>query len=138
MEQKPASWTTVTRHRHKLTRHPDVLKAYQDFKSQLAAKGQTLEEHVRATVFRGKDKKRERDSPVLVPNQFPYWTTPGIEHWVLWSPPSVGPLSAAAVRAAITEQRPAGAKAGTWFENPPAAKTVPGIWHVHVFLRAPL
>ena len=131
MEQKPASWTTVTRHRHKLTRHPDVLEAYQDFKSQLAAKGTSLEDNIKATVFRGK----ESDSPVLVPNQFPYWVAPGIEHWVLWSPPSVGPLSAAAIRAAITAQRPTGVRDVFWFENPPAAKTVPGIWHVHVFFR---
>ena len=126
--QLEGSWTTITRHRHKLTRHPDVLEAYQDFKSQLAARGHSLEDHVRATVFKG---GRVRD-PVLVPNQFPYWVADGIQHWVLWSPR--GPLSAAAVRAAITAQRPAGVRDVFWFENPPAAKTVPVIWHVHVFL----
>ena len=123
----PASWTTVTRHRHTLTRHPDVLEAYQDFKSRLAVRGHSLEDHVRATVLKG------RSGPVLVPNQFPYWVADGIQHWVLWSPR--GPLGAAAVRAAITEQRPAWAAEAFWFENPPAAKTVPGIWHVHVFFQ---
>jgi hypothetical protein len=120
---------TIKTQRNKLTRHPDVLAAYQDFKLQLAAQGKRLEDNILEKVI------NHADGPVLVPNEFPYWIAPGIEHWVLWSPPSVGPLSAAAVRAAITEQRPAGAKAGTWFENPPAAKTVPGIWHVHVFFR---
>lgn len=71
--------------------------------------------------------------PVLVPNQFPYWVAPGIQHWVLWSPR--GPLSTAEIREAIAVQRPAGVREAQWFENAPAAKTVPGIWHAHVFLR---
>ena len=123
----PATWATITRHRHKFTRHPDVLKAYQDFKSRLATKGQTLEDHVRTTVLKG------ARGPVLVPNQFPYWVADGIQHWVLWSPH--GPLGAAAIREAITAQRPARVTEAFWFENPLAAKTVPGIWHVHVFLK---
>lgn len=125
----PASWTTIQRHRHKLTRHPDVLEAYQDFKSQLAARGRSLEDHMKSTVL----KDGRVRGPVLVPNEFPYWVADGIQHWVLWS--AAGPLSAAEVRTAITEQRPAWAAEAFWFENPPAAKTIPGIWHVHVFLR---
>lgn len=34
-----ASWTTIAQKRHTLTRHPDVLEAYQDFKLRLAAQG---------------------------------------------------------------------------------------------------
>jgi hypothetical protein len=120
------SWTTIARKRHTLTRHPDVLEAYQDFKMRLAAQGLTLEDHVRATVMAG------ARGPVLAPNAFPYWVAPGIQHWVLWS--GRGPLSTREIREAIAVQRPAGVTRAQWFENPPAAKTVPGIWHVHVFL----
>lgn len=123
-----SSWQTIKRKRHTLTRHPDVIKAYQDFKSQLAAQELTLEDHVRTTVL-----QHSNGDPVLSPNAFPYWVAPEIQHWVLWSPR--GPLTATEIREAIAVQRPAGVTEAQWFENPPAAKTVPGIWHVHVFLR---
>lgn len=128
MPKHPAAWTTIQRHRHKLTRHPDVLEAYQDFKSRLAARGRSLEDHVKTTVLKG------RRGPVFVPNEFPYWVADGIQHWVLWS--AAGPLSAEEIRVAVTAQRPVGVRHAYWFENPPAAKTIPGIWHVHVFLRS--
>lgn len=124
-----ASWATIRHRRHTLTRHPDVLEAYQDFKSQLKARGLTLEDNICATVLAGAGTK----GPVLVPNAFPYWVAPGIQHWVLWS--RRGPLSERQIREAIAVQRPAGIREAQWFENPPTAKTVPCIWHVHVFLR---
>ena len=123
-----ATWTTIKHKRHTLTRHPDVITAYQDFKSQLAARGLTLEDHVRATVL----AEGRTGGPVLAPNAFPYWVAPGIQHWVLWS--ASGPLSVREIREAIAVQRPAGVTEALWFENLPAAKTIPGIWHVHVFL----
>lgn len=123
-----AKWTDI-KHRRPLTRHPDILKSYQDFKSRLADRGITLADHMRAAL-----RGARRGSPVLVPNRFPYWVAPGIEHWVLWS--LSGPVhSAAAIRAAITAQRPSWAREVTWFENPPAAKTIPELWHIHVFFR---
>ena len=128
--KSPASWTTIIHHRNTLTRHPDVLEAYQDFKLQLAAKGKSLEDNIREKVIKG------AHGPILTPNQFPYWTETGIEHWVLWSPH--GPLSPAEIRDAITAQRPSWVRRVFWFENLPAVKTVPGIWHVQVFLRAHL
>lgn len=124
-----ASWATIRHRRHTLTRHPDVLEAYQDFKSQLSTRGLTLEDNIRATVLAGAGGSE----PVLVPNAFPYWIAPGIQHWVLWS--RRGPLSERQIREAIAVQRPADVSEALWFENPPTAKTVPGIWHVHVFLR---
>lgn len=124
-----ASWTTIQRKRHTLTRHPDVLEAYQDFKMRMKAKGLTLEDHVRATIL----ARAKRGAPVLAPNAFPYRVAPGIQHWVLWS--LRGLLNTAEIREAIAVQRPAGVTEAQWFENPPAAKTVPGIWHAHVFLR---
>lgn len=124
----PATWADIKHSR--LTRHPDVLKRYQDFKSHLAHKGLTLADYMRRHLRR----RGGEEIPVLVPNQFPYWVAPGIEHWVLWS--LSGPLhNAAAIRAAITAQRPVWAREVLWFENPPAAKTIPELWHIHVFFR---
>jgi hypothetical protein len=66
----------------------------------------------------------------LVPNKYPYWTAKGIHHWLLWSD---RPLTAASVNAILGWEF--GGDEVIWFVNQPELRSVPGLWHAHVFWR---
>lgn len=72
-----------------------------------------------------------RAPAVLVPNDFPYYTTADVEHLVLWAPFA---LTREFVTAFLDAQLAADAEVA-FFVNPPQNKTVPGIEHCHVFVR---
>lgn len=68
-----------------------------------------------------------------VPNGCPYDMPAGVDHWTVWSvqrPENPDEV----VRGAIER---AGHKLEevVWFENDPNRRSVPGIWHVHVFVK---
>lgn len=72
---------------------------------------------------------------VLLPNDFPYFTEAGIEHWVLWK--LFEQIREADVDRAIADLRE---KLGDvqdtiCWENPPHLKSLPDINHVHILVR---
>lgn len=127
---KPLTWAELQRHRPgtPYARKPAVEVAYQ----KAIARG-NLEDHVRVEhmgwVFdegRAVRPLRGWRRTALVPNKYPYWTTKDIQHWLLWSD---RPLSAASVRAILGDGE------AVWFVNQPELRSVPGLWHAHVFWR---
>jgi len=87
---------------------------------------------------RGEGKDRSGAIPegvgaVLVPNDFPYFTSADVEHLVLWAPFE---LTGDFVTRFLDAHIPGDAEVA-FFVNPPANKTVPGIEHCHVFIRRP-
>lgn len=89
---------------------------------------QTNRWHVPLTTNSNNDK-------VLVPNDFPYFTAPGIDHWVLWK------LGAKVNQEDIdqaleTLQRQHNASSDIlYWENPPHLKSLPGIDHIHLLAK---
>eukprot|EP00741_Cyanophora_paradoxa_P001299 tig00000478_g1255.t1 len=64
-------------------------------------------------------------------NNFPYELAEEVTHHVLWS---LDPMSPAQVRALLEGELRG--RRWVFYENPPAKKTVPTIWHVQVFSAA--
>jgi hypothetical protein len=71
---------------------------------------------------------------VFRPNDFPYHVEPGIFHDVLWSN---HPLDSDTVQELVNVKMNQLCRTKfIYFENPDQLKTVPGLFHVHVFSRA--
>lgn len=128
----PLTWADLQRHQPSTLyiRKPAVETAYQ----KAIARG-NLEDRIRIEhmgwVFdnalgRAVRPPRGWRRTALVPNKYPYWTVKGIQHWLLWSD---RPLSAASVQAIL------GNRDIVWFVNQPELRSVPGLWHAHVFYR---
>ena len=75
----------------------------------------------------------------IVPNDFPYYCAPGIEHWVLWKYGGDSSISKEDVAWAKQEIAGQGSNMGDdnviWWENPPNLKSLPEISHVHMLVR---
>jgi hypothetical protein len=67
---------------------------------------------------------------VLQPNPYPYDVPAGVEHWILWSET---PMTRSEVEQYLERKAPAWFSGWTWQRNPPAARSVPGLWHVQVY-----
>lgn len=76
-------------------------------------------------------------SRLLQPNPWPYDVPAGVEHWLLWWDEAAAPDEAEA-EAFVARHAPRWAARWRVSRNPPAARSVPGLWHAHVFFeRAP-
>lgn len=76
------------------------------------------------------------DTPIkIIPNNFPYLKLTQhlgqVNHYCLWSKTS--PLSNDQVEVEIKKIFPN--KIYLWFENAQAIKSIPEIWHCHVFIK---
>jgi len=67
----------------------------------------------------------------LVVNPYPYEVPAGVEHWILWSDGAA--MTPAEVERYLEREAPAWATGWSWVRNPPAARSVPGLWHVQVY-----
>lgn len=71
----------------------------------------------------------------LLRNNFPYLRLtqhlPDVHHYCLWS--KVGPLSPSSVETEIKKNF--NNKKYFWFENVEIVKSIPEIWHCHVFVK---
>lgn len=72
---------------------------------------------------------------VLLPNDFPYYTEDGIEHWVLWK--LNGKLVDEDVEKARAdlEEKLGDVIDFIHWENPPNLKSLPDIAHIHILVR---
>jgi hypothetical protein len=68
----------------------------------------------------------------LVVNPYPYEVPAGVEHWILWSEDA---MTRGEIERYLEREAPRWASGWSWIRNPPAARSVPGIWHVQVFFR---
>jgi hypothetical protein len=114
------TWADLIAHRHgrAYPRHPRVEAAYTRDPKDLRT--------LRTTIL-------GRKHTALVPNKYPYWTTPDIHHWILWSD---HPLSTAIVQKRLERDLPPTSEF-IWFTNAAHLQSIPGLWHAHVFWRYP-
>ena len=71
----------------------------------------------------------------LIRNNFPYLKLTQhlgkVTHYCLWS--KIGPLSDQQVELEIKKNFPK--KMSLWFENDEATKSIPEVWHCHIFVK---
>lgn len=136
----PHSWTEIKEiiHRYRancsrknietgplLKRHPSVTEEYQIVKED----GRCSSAYVRHRVF---DLEELRRGVSFRWNAFPYWVEPDVAHGVMWFNNDVF--------TEIPEKKIDVFLSGlpwrsVWYENEGPWKTVPGIMHVHVFVK---
>lgn len=72
----------------------------------------------------------------LVPNDFPYCTAPGIEHWVFWKVgASITDDEIAQALQNLHDDPKVRATATIHWENPPHLRSLPGIHHYHILVK---
>ncbi|TPX45903.1 hypothetical protein SeMB42_g01138 [Synchytrium endobioticum] len=130
----------------RFSRHPDVRDAYVAHRDYIMERYNNVDDYMREKILRwkvepdsatGKLKALLQDTsdppppPVLIPNDFPYACAQGIHHYLLWSPVRVDEQ-----QAHVILERDLGPD-HEWviMENPPHRRTVPGIFHFHIFYR---
>lgn len=74
----------------------------------------------------------EGSNILILKNDFPYSTEPGIEHILIWSK---SPLQSAVVQDILNENFDNKEWEWTYFVNPPELQSVKRLPHVHVFMR---
>lgn len=75
---------------------------------------------------------KERPPVIVLPNDFPYSTEPGIEHHLIWSQV---PLSESYVKEILEERYGSQKWEWVYFVNPPETQSIKRLPHVHVFMR---
>lgn len=83
-----------------------------------------------------KQQLNKKVQSVLVPNDFPYYTQQGIEHWVLWklNGSTITDDEIVDAKTDLTSQL-GDVKGIIHWENPPHLKSLPDIDHVHILVR---
>jgi hypothetical protein len=153
MQTVKKGWTEicdiVTSNRLELLRRNDeMLNKYHEFIEKIKSEYCSVEVYIAHKVFAanlvcggdGKwelDRKCEawRENRIIVfrPNDFPYNFEENIAHDLLWSN---RPLDAETISEIIAEEmRKRKRKEFVYFENPAHLKTIPGIFHIHVFSK---
>ena len=69
---------------------------------------------------------------MVLPNDFPYSTEPGVEHVLIWSKQ---PLSAEFIESVLEEKYGSSVLEWIYFVNPPEYQSVRRLPHAHVFMR---
>jgi hypothetical protein len=123
---------------------PVTEEAYVRFRRDVLARWASMEDYIRATMFRwivdmGRDGRRVAARPgvgrrpiAFEPNPFPYMVRPAEAHWVLWAE---RPMSRPLIQKYLDTVLPTGMRA-RFYINRRSKQSVPGVWHAHVFLRA--
>lgn len=120
-------------------------EAYERFRHGILARWASMEDYIRATVFRwvvhiGRDGRRVAVRPrrtggrpiAFAPNPFPYAVGLAEAHWVLWAE---RPMSRPLIQKYLDTVLPTGMRT-RFYVNRRTQQSVPGVWHAHVFLRA--
>ncbi|CEI89785.1 hypothetical protein RMCBS344292_04133 [Rhizopus microsporus] len=71
-------------------------------------------------------------SYLVLPNDFPYSTEPGVEHVLVWSKQS---LSAEFIESVLEERYGSSVWEWIYFVNPPEYQSIRCLPHAHVFMR---
>lgn len=72
--------------------------------------------------------------PLLTPNDFPYYLTRGIEHWLIWCDP-IPKMPEQIIERIIRENFPYEKFNSLSFVNPPRLRSVSDVFHAHIFTR---
>lgn len=111
--------------RHLFRRRPEIDEAYRQHKNDLHCSNRTLAAHVLSLYF-GNPKTMY----VIVANMYPYDLAPGIQHLLLW----INPRYKMTVRE-YSKIIDAAFDRAVYFENADQNKSIPGVRHIHIFVR---
>ena len=124
-------------------RSPAAQAAYEAALRDTRATWRAVEDAIRVRVFkwdriRGTDGRWIAIRPIfggwrrrhLEPNPYPYEVPAGVEHWILWSDK---PMLPDTVDLYLDQKAPERFTGWTWEQNPPEARSVPGLWHIQVY-----
>jgi len=125
-----------------IRRRPVVEAAYELHKRSVLERYESLEDYILGTVFScggatqassGKFKAQHCEASrwAFTRNPYPYDIAPGLEHWNLWNRSHREDIPGAT--ALITKNF--GPEA-VWWVNIPANRTIPGLWHAHIFVQS--
>jgi hypothetical protein len=131
---------------HLLQRDHGTLARYQQFVQEITQEYHSIEVYIAHTVFgarvermgarlaldpEGEGEWRGAKRVIFRANDFPYHLEENIVHELLWSNAA---LSADEVREHVARHMQERARRTfVYFENPAHLKTIPGIFHIHVF-----
>ena len=140
----------------KLSRSVEQEETYLRFRQELLQEYASVYDHILHSKF-GYPKRLDDQTPqrweayppsqqqqpppppppivVLVPNDFPYHTESGIEHWVLWKlHEKVNQIDIDQAKEDLRQRLGDDVDLIHW-ENPPHLKSLPDIDHVHILVR---
>ena len=128
----PQTWEELVSLKNKIrravpevARFPEDLKFYQLYTRMVPKK-------IRLEIM---DQLIGNDDIKLIKNNFPYLKLiqhlPFVRHYCLWS--RLGKLNKKKIESEIVKSFPG--KPYFWFENSPQTKSIPEIWHCHVFVK---
>lgn len=157
----PLSWSTLchlisaNNHHGRLQRHPQVQQAYKTHCEKTTAEFASMRDAILHRVFRFSilpksedDRRMQAVVPpsslplfVLEPNIYPYWVEPPIQHLVLWYFCDADSQTSKKKNPSehliqTTLQKHASErlwKDYIFFINPIHLRSVPDLWHAHVF-----
>lgn len=110
---------------NKITRFPEYNQAYQNYKDSMSR-----QQHLQNIINNIGDQDYK-----ITPNKFPYSRLiqhiPEVQHFLLWS--KTGEPLSGIVESEIEKVFPN--KDHFWFVNSVINKSIPEIWHCHIFIK---
>ena len=103
------------------TRSYAMEKKYINHKKMLQRKNISLKQHIISSYLSNKSISLEK-------NLFPYMLKPGIIHNILWSRHKLSKYEIDSYLNVFQREI-------IWYENPGNLKSIPGVYHVHVFIK---
>ncbi|KAG2220413.1 hypothetical protein INT45_000638 [Circinella minor] len=118
-----------------LRRNREGQRVYREWIDNTLSKYKNVEDYlVKEKLHFPKEIPQDVNRPhyILLPNDFPYSTAPGIKHVLIWSQQS---LKENYVKEILEEHYGSQQWEWVYFVNPPETQSVRKLPHVHVFMR---
>jgi len=144
---KPSSWDDLVRLSEgkgwgPIARLPDVQRAYEEYKALVCNKFANYSDVIKIEHLRFIESKDTPHTAILTDTSLTtaLTSTPfpsalddeRIEQHILWS---LEMLSAESIRGVVERQYAKELFEYVYYENKPEDKTIPDLWHVHVYVR---
>jgi hypothetical protein len=122
-------------------RSETIIKEYQQHKTNVISKYNNISQYITCKYFSNSNAAKFFR---LVPNEFPYLLEDGIKHLVCWFNPFVFPNKSPDLNTIpdqikvimkLYNSKLTLGKDWIYFENNTTARSVPGIRHIHIFIK---
>ncbi|KAI8143314.1 hypothetical protein BJV82DRAFT_612305 [Fennellomyces sp. T-0311] len=119
---------------HCIRRNREGQRVYREWITNTLSKYKNIEDFLLTEKLHFPSTEQDTDRPayIILPNDFPYSTEPGIQHILIWSQK---PLSELYVKEILEQRYDAQTWEWIYFVNPPETQSIRGLPHVHVFMR---
>ena len=136
----PITWVQIIKY-HKnppnktLPRQESVIRKYQEHIDLLKNRNESITEYICNKLFSDNDNKY-----CFIPNKFPYWFV-GVDHYLIWFNPKYNHLIPNELNQIDSEYIDRIVKTKyrnnqyVYYENFANNKSVPGIKHLHVYIK---